>query len=113
MKARATVKDWVRQGNPNIKHHSALLDAELAALQRKRSRCERHYQSALAIAIRGGLVHDAALANERYGDFALSVLDDNAIGKFHVKEAIRLYSEWGAAKKVQLLEVQHASLLST
>jgi hypothetical protein len=28
---------WLKKGNPNVQHHAALLDAEMAALKKKRS----------------------------------------------------------------------------
>lgn len=111
-KARAKIKDWVRKGNPNVRHHKALLDAEKDVLTGKPTSAEKNYQAAIAMASRGGYVHDAALANERYGNFMLSVLSDKDGAAFYLKKAIHLYSEWGASKKAKLLYEKHSTLLA-
>lgn len=110
-KARSTIKAWAKQGNRNVGHYEALLDAELAVLRKKHRAAEQCYQSSIALATRGGYVHDCALANERYGDFVLTVLSDRESARFYVREAIKNYSEWGAAKKVALLQEKYASLI--
>lgn len=111
-KARCTLKGWVRQGNPNVLHYEALLDAEKAALAGKKKAAERNYQSSIAIATRLGFIHDAALANERYSNFMLTVLKNQQGAAYHLREAIQLYSEWGAVKKVEQLQQQNDTLLA-
>lgn len=111
-KARSTVKSWVGQGNPNVKHCLALLDAENAALGKKYQAAEQNYQSAIAIAARGGFPNDAALANERYGEFMLSARSDKDGAKYYFEHAITYYLEWGATKKVELLRKKYIDLLS-
>lgn len=109
-KARSIVKDWVKQGNPNVVHHAAFLDAEMAAFQKKRSKSEGHYLRAIALAQRRGMVHDVALANERLSDFFRLGRNDETTADFYMKEAIRNYADWGATKKVELLQAQYPSL---
>jgi hypothetical protein len=106
---RSLIKSWVNQGNPDVQHYLALLDAEMAALKGKIQRAERLFQDAVISAARGGFVHDAALASERYGEFLLndkpqpSELDkQEALYRFG--EAIKYYSDWGAVSKVASLQ---------
>ena len=109
-KARATIKDWVKKGNPNVRHYEALFDAERAALKKKHGDAERYYQAAVTMAARGGFVHDAALASERYAEFMLNVISDTDGASFHFDNSLKFYSEWGAAKKVQLLREKYGHL---
>jgi hypothetical protein len=109
-KIHSTIKSWVRKGNPNVLHYDRLLDAERAALDGKSKAAQKHYQSAVVLAARGGFVHDAALANERYAEFLLHDMSDKQEAAFRVEEAIKFYSEWGASKKVDLLRVQYSDL---
>ena len=61
--------------------------------------------------MRGGFIQDAGIANERFGAYLLSLgLDSDA--RYHVKEAIRCFSEWGATRKVTLLREDYANLLT-
>jgi hypothetical protein len=81
----------------------------MAALKGKIQSAERLFQDAVISAARGGFVHDAALASERYGEFLLndkpqpSELDkQEALYRFG--EAIKYYSDWGAVSKVASLQ---------
>jgi hypothetical protein len=109
-KLHSTIKSWVEKGNPNAIHYDRLFDAEKAALAGKSKEAELLYQSAVAMAARGGFVHDAALANERFGEFLLNELSDKYMATFRLEEAIKFYSEWGALKKVELLLEQYSDL---
>jgi tetratricopeptide (TPR) repeat protein len=109
-KIHATIKSWVKKGNPNVIHYDRLLDAERAALNRKSNSALKHYQSAVSLAARGGFVHDAALANERYAEYLLHDMSDRQEAIFYFEEAIKFYSEWGALKKVDLLRGKYSDL---
>lgn len=95
-KIRAVVEKWYKQGNINVGHHVALFAAEELALQGKLQSSRKRFESAILLASRGGYIHDAAIANERYAVFLRNFLSDDDGAKFHVDEAIRLYREWGA-----------------
>jgi hypothetical protein len=62
------------------------------------------------MAARGGFVHDAANANERYAEFLLHDRADKKVVVFRIEEAIKFYSVWGASKKVDLLHEQYSDL---
>jgi hypothetical protein len=106
---RSLIKSWVNQGNPNVQHYLALLDAEMAALNGKIQSAESHFQDAVISAARGGFVHDAALASERYGEFLLNDKPqpcelDKQEALYRFGEAIKYYSDWGAVSKVASLQ---------
>jgi hypothetical protein len=75
-KLLSRVKSWVNKSNPNAMHYKAFLDAEISALKGKLQVAEKHYQSGITIAGRGGFKHDAALASELYGEFVLHEVSD-------------------------------------
>ena len=108
LKARSLVKTWLKKGNPNVKHFDALFDAEAAALQGKQKKAEDFYRSAIAVASRGGYTHDSALANERYGDYLLTVLCDREEARYYLSAAAKLYMEWGAVAKVDRMQAQYS-----
>ena len=95
-KVRATVEKWYKQGNPNIRHHATLLAAEELSFQKKFDKARQSYESSILAASRGGFVHDAAIANERYGCYLLNELKDTENARYHLSVAYRLYHEWGA-----------------
>jgi hypothetical protein len=110
IKARTMIKSWLKMKNPNVQHFEALLDAEMAALagnkKKKVQVAEKFYQSAIATAARGGFTQDAALANERYGEFMLTVKLDKDDANYYFEQSIKFYAEWGATKKVEMLQLR-------
>mmetsp|Transcript_9107 Transcript_9107/g.21679 ORF Transcript_9107/g.21679 Transcript_9107/m.21679 type:complete len:321 (+) Transcript_9107:2-964(+) len=101
---RKTIKKWLQAGNPNVEHYSLLLDAEHAALGRAYASAEKLYAEAIAIATRMEYLHHAALINERYADFLLNERDDPERASYYLDEAIRLYEQWGATRKIKILQ---------
>mmetsp|Transcript_4387 Transcript_4387/g.10966 ORF Transcript_4387/g.10966 Transcript_4387/m.10966 type:complete len:1125 (-) Transcript_4387:332-3706(-) len=95
-KMRALVDKWLHQGDLNVRHHSALLEAEDLAIRRKLKEAQRSYESAIVSSSRGGYIQDRALAHERYALFLVDDLHDTENGLYHAREADRLYREWGA-----------------
>ena len=110
-KARALVKRWAAKGNSNVKHWGALLDAEGNLFQGRRRKAEQNYQSAIALSERGGYTQNCALAHERYGTFLLVDSSDTRDAAFHLSKAIELYSQWGAARKVEEMHRNYSSVL--
>ncbi len=111
-KSLASIKDWAEKGNPNVGHCTSLLDAELAALNARTHVPKKHYEVAAMLAGRGGFVRDAALANERYGEFQLEDMSDREEAAFRFQEAIKLYLEWEARAKAELLSAKYGYLWS-
>jgi hypothetical protein len=114
IKAQKTIKGWLKMKNPNVQHLDALLDAEMASLagKKKAKIAEQFYQSAIAKAARGGFVHDAALVNERYGEFMLAVQSDKDGAVYYFEQAIKFYEEWGATKKVEMLRERSKEIVT-
>ena len=102
----------MEKGNPNVGHCKSLLEAELAALNGRKHLAKKHYEVAAMLAGRGGFVRDAALANERYGEFLLEDLPDQEEAAFRFQEAIKLYLEWEAQAKAELLSAKYGYLWS-
>ena len=109
-KARSTIRDWAKKGNPNVVHMLKLLDAEKAALNKgDKELAKKQYNEAVTLAVRGGFVQDAALAHERHADFLFGLLDyEGAL--YYMKQATKYYSRWGADQKVQMLNAKCAEL---
>ncbi|KAL3937360.1 MAG: hypothetical protein SGBAC_007527 [Bacillariaceae sp.] len=99
----------VKKGNPNAVHHAKFLDAEHEALSSRSKAALDFYQEAISFAGRLGFLQDVALANERYAQLLLRSSDpdlDTEEASFRIQESIKYYSEWGAERKVRLLEVE-------
>lgn len=110
-KVHKRVKMWVRQGNPNVRHYDFLMDAECAALNGKLDAAESYYRDAIVSATRQGHIHESAFASERYGEFLLSEGKDPEDARHQLARAVRLYDEWGAARKASLLREMYQDLL--
>ncbi|KAL3938885.1 MAG: hypothetical protein SGBAC_006285 [Bacillariaceae sp.] len=103
-KVRKTVKRWSKNGNPNVKHYDSFLSAEHAALTNNFDEAEVHYKNSIKLAARTGHLHHAGLFNERYSDFLKVVRKDPEEANYRISEAIRWYGEWGALRKVEMLQ---------
>jgi predicted ATPase len=110
IQVKKTIKSWVDGGNPNVKHHLCLLNAEQAALDGKEDLARALYGKAVILAARGGFLHDAALASERFADFVHRYDRDEAT--FRLEESIRFYTEWGATRKVEMLRIRLTAIPS-
>lgn len=93
-------------------HFQRLLEAELWAYKGKHYLAKNDYEAGTVLAARGGFIHDAALANERYAEFLLDEMDDKESAVYKLKEAIKLYSEWGAHAKAEQLSRKYDCFLS-
>jgi len=101
-KCRNKLKEWADRGNPNCIHFVAMLDGEYDASRGMADTAGKHFEVAIKLAGRRGIVQDQAIANERLAESWLYHGDsDNA--KYRFVEALRLYGEWGADRKVELL----------
>jgi hypothetical protein len=105
------IKKWSEKGNPNCTHYNVFLDAEGAALKGKKNTANKYYEAAMLLAGRRGLIQDQALANERYAEFHLENNEEEA-ARYRLGEAIKLYTEWGACRKVDQLENRYSYILN-
>lgn len=109
------IKGWVEKGCPNAAHLDALLDAEMAAYKGKAKMAKEKYKTFINLSARGGLLLDAGLSCERYGEFLLGTQvgsrnDEDAI--FQLRRAIQYYQEVGAQRKVVQVDEKFAHLWS-
>jgi len=105
----------LKKGNPNALHYVSFLNAERNALKQKKNReetVEQEYKNAITVSLRGGYVHDAALARERYAQFLLNEVGDIEEAKYQIEAAIDCYKGWGAMGKVQHLRNQQERILA-
>mmetsp|Transcript_58455 Transcript_58455/g.142951 ORF Transcript_58455/g.142951 Transcript_58455/m.142951 type:complete len:1255 (+) Transcript_58455:215-3979(+) len=95
-KFKMVVDKWAKCGVINVVHQAALLEAEELASQCKIADARSAYEKAIGLATRGGFIHDAAVANERYAFFLQIDLWDKENADFYFSEALRQYRGWGA-----------------
>ena len=107
---RKIIGNWIKQGSVNTKHQLCLLDAEDEALRNKKDKASNLYREGIVTATRQGFLRDAALINERYANFLLHEVGDKYQAKYHAKQSMKLYSEWGATRTVERLNTMYHSL---
>eukprot|EP00957_Ditylum_brightwellii_P015086 1138090-Ditylum_brightwellii.AAC.1 len=90
--------DSLDNKNPNVLRYVCLLNAEKAALKQKKTQEEirKLYNDAIRTSARGGYVHDAALAQERFANFLVSNDGNFEEAKYQLEGAIHRYTLWGA-----------------
>jgi hypothetical protein len=89
------------------------MDAELESLKGDHYAASKSYEVAILYAGRRGLTQDRALAHERYGEHLARIGQErDQDAEFQIAEAVKLYEEWGAYAKVQLMTKRYKTLLS-
>ncbi|WP_437610852.1 AAA family ATPase [Sorangium sp. So ce834] len=102
---------WADLFPENLAHRSALLCAELARVRGDaRAAAGDRYDEAIALAQRGGYLHDEALANELAGLF-FRALGKTTIARAYLSEAHRAYGRWGATEAMRRLERAYPDLV--
>eukprot|EP00957_Ditylum_brightwellii_P110778 8449312-Ditylum_brightwellii.AAC.1 len=89
----------LKNKNANVLHYVSLLNAERAALTRTKNQeddARKLYNDAISISARGGYVHDAALAQERFAGYLFNSVGDLQEAKYHLEGAIQRYTDWVA-----------------
>ncbi|CAJ1958968.1 unnamed protein product [Cylindrotheca closterium] len=104
MKVRKQIAKWAKTGDPNIQHYHLLLNAEVAVLEKRFTKADALYKQAICRAARIGHIHHAALFHERFAEYRLEVRGDKDDGKYHMEQAVRYYTEWGAVGKAEELK---------
>ncbi|CAB9499778.1 Transcriptional regulator [Seminavis robusta] len=111
-KLKSKIDGWAKDGDPNVVHFHMFLEAESSALKGKPKEAATRYEAAIVTSSRHGFIQDAAMANERLGEMLETELKDESSAAFRFQEAIRLYGEWGAQRKVMVTREQKAHLLN-
>jgi hypothetical protein len=110
-KALSTIKSWAKHDNPNILHYLHFFEAEVAALKGKLDAAEVLYQKAQTISRRAGFIQDAAIINERYASFFLTIRKSPEDAVYKAEESIKLYEEWGCVLKADMLREEYRRLV--
>jgi GAF domain-containing protein len=101
---------WADLCPQNLAHRSALLGAELARIRGNARTAWERYDEAIALAQRGGYLHDEALANELAG-LSFRALGKTTIARAYLTEAHRAYGRWGASEAMRRLERSYPDLV--
>ena len=96
------IREWSAKGNPNTQHYLLSLRAEKDRYKEKTGKAVSLYKEAILRAGRSGFNHDQALVSERLSSLYKKI-GDKVSAKYCLEDASKLYREWGAAKKVELL----------
>jgi len=106
------LKGWAKDGCVNVVHYVAILDAELAILNRAPSDSVHDlYHKAILLSARGGMVHDAAVVCERFAMYLHSEGETIDAGRRY-EQAIQYYEEWGFTWKSKHLAREFKDLIS-
>ncbi|KAL9181855.1 hypothetical protein ACHAXT_012198 [Thalassiosira profunda] len=108
-KALSSMRKWAKLNNPDISSKCFLLEAEQFALNRNKARAPEMYEKSVTLAVRCGVLSDAALASERYAEYLLRQGCDGKAVIFFEK-AMRSYDDWGATAKVEQLHEKYSGL---
>ncbi|MBE9184837.1 AAA family ATPase [Microcoleus sp. LEGE 07076] len=99
-------RDLAEHSPANYLHKYSLIQAEIARLSGDSYTAAKHYDWAIASALKYGFVQNAALANELASRFYLAENRYN-LAKIYLNDARFCYIEWGATAKVHQLEQSH------
>ena len=104
----AVMSAMMKAKNVNVYHFYQLCVAELASLDPSKdiNEVKSLYRKAIVNASKSGILHDAAIANERAGLFVLQRGDPDG-AKLYFERAVELYTYWGAAAKVSQIQTNY------
>jgi hypothetical protein len=101
---------WATSGEPrNFLGKHYFLEAELAALAGKKEQSYKLYISAIGTCREGKSIINTAMACERTAQSLLEWGQVDLAGPYF-RDAIELYTEWGATKKAQHLQLEIVQL---
>ncbi|WP_437625970.1 AAA family ATPase [Sorangium sp. So ce1151] len=101
---------WAGLCPENLAHRSALLLAELERVRGNAHAAWDRYDEAIALAQRGGYLHDEALANELAG-LSFRALGKTTVACAYLTKAHRAYGRWGATEAMRRLERAYPDLV--
>lgn len=102
------LKNWAGYCSSNFAHKYHLLSAEMAKIENEPlDTVVENFRKALDSIGKSDFTQFKALIKELYGKFWLEK-GDETIGKAYIREAHYLYKQWGAHRKVSLLERQYS-----
>lgn len=100
------MKKWAKYSPGNHLHKYYLIKAEFYRLMGIDSKAMKYYDMAIDTACENMYVNEEGLSNELACQFYYSIGTDK-IAQIYIRQAIRCYSKWGAAAKVESLNVKY------
>ena len=100
---------YMKQDMVNCRGMLSFLQAEGKSFTGRTDQVKKFYDEAIKAFSSLGFIHLQALANERAAEFMLE-RDLAGSSSTYIRNASRLYSEWGATRKVEQLLEQHSTL---
>ena len=100
------MKQWAAHGPSNFQHKYDLVAGETARLLGDANRAIAAYDRAIIGATKHGYTHEAAIANQRAGEFYLE-RGNEKIGRIYLRDAYDGYLNWGANSIVKQLEAKY------
>lgn len=104
------MRKWADSSPENFSHKYLLISAEALRIKGKAGEAGPTYDRAIAMARKNGYLQDEAIATELKAVCCLSQGDLDTAREC-LKEALRLYEEWGAAAKAQYLRTRYHDLV--
>jgi predicted ATPase len=98
---------WQREAPMNFANKFHLVEAERCRTSGRSAAAATHFEKAIELAHVHGLLHEAALAQERAAAFYLE-RGMPYLGRHYLRECQSSYERWGAGAKVDRLQVEHA-----
>lgn len=105
MQSMKMLRGWLQKGNYNIVHTMHLLTAEYSLLRGNKTKAEDSFKSSISVATTNGFLQDRGLGHELASAYYATKGDDYW-ADYHMKSAVRSYSDWGATLKVEQLAKQ-------
>ncbi|NLL05270.1 MAG: AAA family ATPase [Clostridiaceae bacterium] len=105
---RSRLKKWAENCPANFAHKYYLLSAQIAIIEKEAlDTIVGLFRNAMKSIGTNDFIQFRALCNELYGVFWLKE-GDETIGKAYIREAHYLYKQWGAFRKVAIIEKQYS-----
>ena len=111
-KYQGKLKKWALSAPMNFQHKVDLVAAETARLLGDANQAIAAYDRAITGATQQGYIHEAAIANQRAGEF-YQERGNQKIAEIYLRDAYDGYLNWGAIAIVKQLETKYPQLFSS
>ncbi|WP_437535204.1 AAA family ATPase [Sorangium sp. So ce726] len=108
----ATLEAWARSSPENHAHRAALVQAEIARIERRFLDALDLYDRAIALAQEHGFAQAEAIGNELVGRFHLDQRRSK-VASVYLAEALYGYMRWGGTCKAEELSSKYAHVLGS
>ena len=108
----ALLRLWAENAPENYRAKCLLVEAEIARVSGQNNAASDLYDRAIEAAHDAHILQDEALANELAARFVQETRPKSRVGSMYLRDAHYAYRMWGAAQKVEELEMEFPQLLS-